>query len=184
MGISLVEFQYGDRIDGQNNRCHPADYPPQSQEIEQQENDAKRLAPVMFYKGSRFPITLEVYAIQKSLMAHALALWNHVPIRRISAGYFIAFPCMHIAQPLIVMWFLRRWKRMLIVLCAYDCLLIVSILLLEWHYVVDIIGGILVAGIAIAITAGATIDGDRSHCAEIQTPAPKGALISEDSRYR
>jgi hypothetical protein len=107
---------------------------------------------------SRFPASLDVYAIQKSLMAHALALWNHVPIQRISAGYFIAFPCMHIAQPLIVMWFLRRWKRMLMVLCAYDCLLIVSILLLEWHYVVDIIGGILVAGIAIAITAGATID--------------------------
>src|SRR5580658_4093662 len=34
----------------------------------------------------------------------------------------------------------------------YDCLLIVSILLLEWHYLVDIIGGIFVAGIAIAIT--------------------------------
>ena len=27
-----------------------------------------------------------------------------------------------------------------------------SILLLEWHYFVDIIGGILVAGVAIAIT--------------------------------
>jgi hypothetical protein len=85
------------------------------------------------------------------MMAQAMALWNHVPTRRIS-GYFIAFPCMHIAQPLIVMWFLRRWKRMLVFLCAYDCLLIVSILLLEWHYLVDIIGGILVAGIAIAIT--------------------------------
>jgi len=101
---------------------------------------------------SRFPATLQVYAIQENLMARALALWNHVPIQRISGGYFIAFPCMHIAQPLIVMWFLRRWKRMLMVLCAYDCLLIVSILLLEWHYVVDLIGGIFVAGIAIWIT--------------------------------
>jgi|SRR5580658_4337562 hypothetical protein len=100
---------------------------------------------------SRVPATLQVYAIQNNMMARALALWNHVPIQRIS-GYFIAFPCMHIAQPLIVMWFLRRWKRMLIFLCAYDCLLIVSILLLEWHYLVDIIGGIFVAGIAIAIT--------------------------------
>jgi len=100
---------------------------------------------------SRFPATLQVYTIQKNMMAHALALWNHVPTQRIS-GYFIAFPCMHIAQPLIVMWYLRRWKRMLIFLGAYDCLLIVSILLLEWHYVVDIIGGIFVAGIAIAIT--------------------------------
>ena len=101
---------------------------------------------------SRFPSTLQAYSIQKLLIARALALWNHVPIDRISTDYFIAFPCMHIAQPLIVMWFLRRWKRMLIALCAYDGLLIVSILLLEWHYLVDIIGGILVAGIAIAIT--------------------------------
>ena len=99
----------------------------------------------------RVPATLQVYAIQQNMMASALALWNHVPTERLS-GYFIGFPCMHIAQPLIVMWFLRRWKRMLIFLCAYDCLLIVSILLLEWHYLVDIIAGILVAGIAIAIT--------------------------------
>ncbi|HLM79636.1 MAG TPA: phosphatase PAP2 family protein [Terriglobales bacterium] len=101
---------------------------------------------------SRIPNTLQVYSIQRFLIMDALALWNHVPIHRISTDYFIAFPCMHIAQPLIVMWFLRRWKRMLIVLCAYDSLLIVSILLLEWHYVVDIIGGILVVAITITIT--------------------------------
>jgi hypothetical protein len=113
---------------------------------------------------SRFPATLQVYGIQKNMMAHALALWNHVPTQRIS-GYFIGFPCMHIAQPLIVMWYLRRWKRMLIFLCAYDGLLLVSILLLEWHYLVDIIGGILVAGIAIAITdhgaRAKPLDGER-----------------------
>lgn len=104
----------------------------------------------------RFPSSLKTYAIQKFLIGDVLALWNHVPIRRISTDYLIAFPCMHIAQPLIVAWFLRRWKRMLLVLFAYDTVLIVSILLLEWHYVVDIIGGIVVAGIAIAITAGTT----------------------------
>jgi len=100
----------------------------------------------------RFPGTLQVHSIQQAMIARVLALWNHVPIHWISTDYFIALPCMHIAQPLIVMWFMRRWKRILIVLCAYDCLLILSILLLEWHYLVDIIGGILVAGIAIAIT--------------------------------
>jgi PAP2 superfamily len=107
---------------------------------------------------SRFPSTLKTYAIQKFLVGDVLALWNHVPIRRISTDYFIAFPCMHITQPLIVAWFLRRWKRMLLALFVYDAVLIVSILLLEWHYVVDIIGGIVVAGIAIAITAAGTTD--------------------------
>jgi PAP2 superfamily len=58
---------------------------------------------------------------------------------------------MHIAQPLIVMWFLRRWKRIVIALCAYDVLLIVAILFLEWHYLVDILAGMLVAVAAIAI---------------------------------
>ena len=124
---------------------------------------------------SRFPSTLQAYSIQKLLITRALALWNHVPIHRISTDYFIAFPCMHIAQPLVVMWFLRRWKRMLIVLCAYDGLLIVAILLLEWHYLVDIIGGILVAGIAIAITdsSASMISSDRT--------SSKNSLADESS---
>jgi hypothetical protein len=112
------------------------------------------LCPAHF---SRFPSTLRAYSIQQFLIANALTLWNRAPIHRISTDYFIGFPCMHIAQPLIVMWFLRRWKRMLIVLCAYDVLLIVSILLLEWHYLVDIIGGIFVAAIAIAISESSAV---------------------------
>lgn len=92
--------------------------------------------------------------IQKILVARALARWNHVPLHFISADYFIGFPSMHIALPVIAMWFLRRWRRMVIALCAYDILLIVAILLLEWHYIVDLIGGALVAAIAIAITDG------------------------------
>jgi hypothetical protein len=111
------------------------------------------LCPAHF---SRFPSTLQAYNIEKFLMSDAQGLWNHVPIHRISTDYFIAFPCMHIAQPLIVLWFLRRWKRMFIALCAYDLLLIASILLLEFHYFVDILGGLLVAAIAIFVTARPT----------------------------
>jgi hypothetical protein len=103
---------------------------------------------------SQFPSSLQVYAVQRVSILHALALWKRHPIDRISTDYLIAFPCMHIAQPLIVMWFLRRWKRMLIVLSSYDLLLLGSIFLLEWHYVVDVLGGILVAAIAIYITDG------------------------------
>jgi hypothetical protein len=101
---------------------------------------------------SRLPMSLQAYGIQKLLISDAMALWNHAPVRRISTDYFIAFPCMHIAQPLIVMWFLRRWKRILLTLCAYDTILIVAIIFLEWHYLVDILGGVVVAGVAIAIT--------------------------------
>lgn len=103
---------------------------------------------------SRFPASLQSYNIQKTLIPHALALWHHEPIVRISTDYFIAFPCMHIVQPLIVIWFLRRWKRMVLALAAYDVLLVAAILLLEMHYVVDFIAGLLVAALAITITDG------------------------------
>jgi PAP2 superfamily len=103
---------------------------------------------------SRFPASLQSYNIQSTLIPHAVALWNHQPIRRISTDYFIAFPCMHIVQPIIVLWFLRRWKRMVIALAAYDLLLIVAVLMLEMHYVIDIIVGLLVAALAIALGGG------------------------------
>jgi hypothetical protein len=109
------------------------------------------LCPAHF---SRFPASLQVYNLQKTLIRDALALWQHVPISRISTDYFIALPCMHVAQPMVVIWFLRRWRRIALVLAAYDLLLIAAILMLEQHYVVDIIAGFLVAGLAIAITGG------------------------------
>jgi membrane-associated phospholipid phosphatase len=52
------------------------------------------------------------------------------------------------------MWFLRRWRRIVVVLAAYDVLLLVAIFLLEMHYVVDVLAGVLVAALAIAISGG------------------------------
>jgi len=107
------------------------------------------LCPAHF---SRFPTSLQSYTIQRTLIPHALALWRHEPIPRISTDYFIAFPCMHIVQPIIVLWFLRRWRRMVIALAAYDLLLVAAVLILEMHYVIDIIIGLPVAALAIMIT--------------------------------
>ncbi len=109
------------------------------------------LCPAHF---SVFPDQLQTYALQKWSIANSQALWRHLRVRHISTDYYIAFPCMHIAQPLVVVWFLRRWKRILAVLAAYDVLLLAAIVLLEWHYVVDIIAGVLVAGLAIAVVDG------------------------------
>lgn len=103
---------------------------------------------------SEFPVSLKAYATQKTSIANAQALWNHSPIRQISTDYYIAFPCMHIAQPLVVMWFLKPWRRMLVALALYDLLLLGAIVLLEWHYIVDIFGGVLVAGLAIMAVDG------------------------------
>jgi hypothetical protein len=119
---------------------------------------------------SRFPAMLQAYGIQKALIAHALARWHHEPLARISTDYFIGLPCMHVAQPLVVLWFVRRWRRIAIALAAYDVVLVAAVLLLEWHYVADILAGILVAAAAIAITG-----------AEFLTPR-SAAPLSEGNR--
>jgi hypothetical protein len=61
---------------------------------------------------------------------------------------------MHIVQPIIVLWFLRRWRRLVVALLAYDALLVGAILMLEMHYVIDIVAALPVAALAIAITDG------------------------------
>jgi PAP2 superfamily len=106
---------------------------------------------------ARYPSSLQAYAIQKTLIAKALALWNHVPIRNISTDFYTPFPCMHITQPLILMWFVRRWKRIVAVLVVYDVVLVVAVIFLEWHYFVDILAAFPMAAIAIAMVDGAEV---------------------------
>ena len=102
----------------------------------------------------RFPKSLQSYNIQATLIPHALALWHRAPISKISTDYFIGFPCMHLVQPLVVLWFLRPWRRIAIALAAYDIFLLIAILTLEMHYAIDIVIALPVAAIAIAITNG------------------------------
>lgn len=106
-----------------------------------------------YLSPSGLPSSLRCYTVQTTLVARAEALRQHAPIHRISTDYFIEMPCMHIVQPLIVLWFLRRWKRMVTLLAAYDVVLVVAVLVLEMHYVIDILVGVVVAAVAIAITA-------------------------------
>jgi hypothetical protein len=87
---------------------------------------------------------VEAYAIQKSLLVSLDSIWQQKPRGLMSFDYFVAFPCMHIVQPLLVMWFLRRWKPLIVALSVYNSVLVASIVLLEWHYVVDLLGGVLV----------------------------------------
>src|SRR5438093_6706165 len=75
---------------------------------------------------SRFPESM-TYSIQAYLLSKARLLWDHKGISSVSADFYISFPCMHIAQPLIVLWFLRRWKRIVFCLVLYDIVLIPAI---------------------------------------------------------
>jgi hypothetical protein len=62
---------------------------------------------------------------------------------------------------------------MVIVLAAYDVLLMVAIVLLEWHYIVDVFAGILVAAVAIAMVDGHAV-----------RAAYKGARMNSDDPKR
>jgi membrane-associated phospholipid phosphatase len=83
---------------------------------------------------------------------------------------------MHLTQPLIALWFLRQSKRMLIALAIYDVVLCVAIVLLEWHYLVDLISGAIVAAVAIWLVAPAgkipeERPANRSEVSLCETPA-------------
>jgi membrane-associated phospholipid phosphatase len=49
------------------------------------------------------------------------------------------------------MWFLRPWKRIVAALTAVNVVLVAAILLLEWHYLVDVLGGVVVAMLAVLV---------------------------------
>jgi hypothetical protein len=112
-------------------------------------------------------------AMQHSFLAKANALWQHKPIQIIDTDYYIAFPCMHVAQPLIVLWFLRRWRRMACVLLIFDVLMIPAILFLEWHYVVDLLAGVLVA------VAAVLLNPDKTNNSQQMPSVPVSAELSE-----
>jgi len=132
---------------------------------------------------SSLPDKLSVYAAQQTLLLRAQALWQGRGVDSIGTDYFIAFPCMHIAQPLIVMWFLRGWRRVVLALLLLDVLLTVSILLLEWHYLVDLPGGVAIAALAIASVGREPVSGgagdpanpSRGECSRPMTSARQSA---------
>jgi hypothetical protein len=100
-----------------------------------------------------FPST---YQTQETIVLKARLLWAHNHAAEVEtvnlADYYIGFPSMHIAMPLIAIWFLRKWRRIALILLAFDAVMLVSIIALEWHYFVDLLGGVMVAILSILLT--------------------------------
>ncbi len=99
-----------------------------------------------------YPRTLLSYAVQRELGSDVRMLWTHhlPPGATTGIAYFISFPCMHIALAIISIWFLRRWRRICRMVLVWDAALLApAILLLEWHYVIGMVGGIATAFLAI-----------------------------------
>jgi PAP2 superfamily len=96
---------------------------------------------------SEFPSNLRTFSIQRILSEKTASLWAGHGIRVIGLDYYIAFPSMHIAIVTIVAVFLRRWKRVFYTLLACDALILATVILLEWHYILDLVGGLAVAAL-------------------------------------
>jgi hypothetical protein len=100
--------------------------------------------------AAEFPRNLTSYIFQTSGMPGLQAIAQR-KTQYLATGYFIAFPSMHIGLPAIAMWFMGRWRRVFWFLAAYTCVVSGTVVILEWHYAVDILGGLAVAAIALAI---------------------------------
>jgi hypothetical protein len=96
---------------------------------------------------AEFPPKLLTYPIQHGISEKVASLWAGHGLGAIGLDYYIAFPSMHIAIPAIVAVYLRRWKRVFYTLVAVDVLIVATVILLEWHYVLDVIGGLAVAAV-------------------------------------
>jgi PAP2 superfamily protein len=97
----------------------------------------------------------QIYQGQRVLVVYAGLVWHHVPVpglsRVQSAEYYIGFPSMHVAMSTIALWFMRRSRAALAALMVFNVWLLAGIILLECHYILDILGGIGIAAIAIAL---------------------------------
>src|SRR5665811_1639699 len=82
-------------------------------------------------------------------LVNASALYHHATRITPPLGYYVAFPSVHVAQPLIAAWFLRKWRRASMIVAGYCGLLVPAIIILQWHYVIDIIAGLAVAALAV-----------------------------------
>jgi len=103
-----------------------------------------------FLDRSTFSRAPAILGYQQFLVARLHSFENH-GVTSVSGDFFIGFPSMHIAQPVILVWALRRWKRLRSILVVYDLLLIPAIVILGQHYIIDLPVGIAVALTSIAL---------------------------------
>ncbi len=101
-----------------------------------------------------YPRALPTFWAEEGFLQRVRALYAHQLAPDMIAvsfkDYFVGFPSLHTALPIVGLWFLRPWKRLArpLVFC-YITLLIPSIILLEWHFLMDIAGGIATAFLSI-----------------------------------
>lgn len=66
-------------------------------------------------------------------------------------GYIACMPSLHIAHEIVMLWYSRRSRLALLLSSAFTAITCLAVVVLGWHYPIDLVGGIVVAGIAIGI---------------------------------
>jgi membrane-associated phospholipid phosphatase len=101
-----------------------------------------------------YPRSLPTFWAEEGFLERVRALYAHNLTPDMLAvsfkDYYVGFPSLHTALPIIGLWFLRPWKKLArpLVFC-YVVLLVPSIVLLEWHFLMDIAGGVVTAFLSI-----------------------------------
>jgi len=105
------------------------------------------------------PAYLMAYKFQASGMQSLQAVSQHKQ-KYLASGYYIAFPALHVGLPVIAMGMLRRCRGVFWFLAAYNLVLVVAIMSLEWHYVIDLFGGVAMGLLALAIVGAGSTDAE------------------------
>jgi len=100
-----------------------------------------------------FPTTAPASVIHSPLFTEAQVatglkfsqIHQHIPPSTMDGG-LIALPSFHVIWALLCVYLLKEWFYPAILLLAVNILLILSCVLLGWHYPVDVVGGILILG--------------------------------------
>jgi hypothetical protein len=116
--------------------------------------------------AARYPSYLATYLFQRGGLPSLKVIAEHQG-KYLGSGYYIAFPSLHIALPLIAMWFFRKWRPVFWLLAAYTVLVMFAVVILEWHYLLDIPGGIVVAVVALAMVGPQQFGGNRDLAASL-----------------
>ncbi len=101
-----------------------------------------------------YPRSLPTFWAEEGFLERVRALYAHNLTPDMVAvsfkDYYVGFPSLHTALPIVGLWFLRPWKKLArpLVFC-YVVLLLPSIVLLEWHFLMDIAGGFVTAFLSI-----------------------------------
>lgn len=131
------------------------------------------------FLSSAMPAGTLTGTLQRASISGATRLYHHSGWVAPETGYYVAFPSLHMVQPLVVAWYLRRWRAVSAILLFYAALVVPAILILRWHYLTDILGGIAVAAIAVGIVSIGSGKGQQRVPGENQTADTRMSALEQ-----